>query len=76
MSGDESGKKSPLMTPGEAARALHVHVRTLTRWEQAGKLRAIRTLGGHRRYLTSEITAILDGWKKRAVVPEQRQGEE
>lgn len=55
----------PLMTPGEAARALHVHAKTLTRWEQAGKLRAIRTLGGHRRYLASEITAIQDGWKRR-----------
>jgi len=35
---------------GEAARALGVSITTLRRWEATGKLAAIHTVGGHRRY--------------------------
>jgi len=35
---------------GDAARALGVSITTLRRWEASGKLLAIHTVGGHRRY--------------------------
>jgi len=35
---------------GEAAQALGVSITTLRRWEATGKLSAIHTAGGHRRY--------------------------
>jgi excisionase family DNA binding protein len=50
---------NPLMTPAEVATAFRVDPKTVTRWAKAGKLSSIRTLGGHRRYLESEVRAIL-----------------
>jgi predicted site-specific integrase-resolvase len=41
------------------AAAFRVDPKTVTRWAKAGKLNSIRTLGGHRRYLATEIHAIL-----------------
>lgn len=49
-----------LMTPGEVAAAFRVTPRTVTRWADAGHLTAIRTLGGHRRYLRSQIMTALE----------------
>ena len=43
------------MTIGEAAKALGVHVSTLRRWEEEGRLVPERTKGGQRRYLRAEI---------------------
>jgi excisionase family DNA binding protein len=53
------GDPVPLMTPAEAAAALHVDANTLARWSKTGKLTAVRTPGGHRRYLTSEVARML-----------------
>lgn len=39
-----------LATIGEAARFLGVSAQTLIRWERDGRIRAARTLGGHRRF--------------------------
>jgi excisionase family DNA binding protein len=36
-----------------------VDPKTVTRWAQAGKLSAVRTLGGHRRFLESEVMELL-----------------
>ena len=44
-----------LLTPAEVARLFRVDPKTVTRWATAGKITAIRTLGGHRRYRQSEI---------------------
>lgn len=49
-----------LMTPGEVASALRVHVRTVTRYANAGKLTFDRTLGKHRRYHRSSVEAFLN----------------
>lgn len=49
----------PLLTPAEVAQMFRVNPKTVTRWARAGKLNAIRTLGGHRRFRTSEVEAVL-----------------
>ena len=48
-----------LLTPSEVAAMFRVDPKTVTRWAKAGKLSSIRTLGGHRRYRASEVTALL-----------------
>ena len=47
-----------------------VHKR-FTRWAKAGKLSCVKTLGGHRRYLASEVNALLEGAlpQQRTVIP-------
>jgi excisionase family DNA binding protein len=50
---------SALLTPAEVAAAFRVDPKTVTRWAKSGKLNSIRTLGGHRRYLESEVLAKL-----------------
>jgi excisionase family DNA binding protein len=53
-------KEEPeLLTPGEVASRLGVKPTTVTRWAKAGKLTAIRTLGGHRRYRAADVHQIL-----------------
>lgn len=49
-----------LLTPAEVAAMFRVDPKTVTRWAQAGKLTAIRTLGGHRRYRESEVSKLLN----------------
>ena len=49
-----------LLTPAEVAKLLRVDPKTVTRWAKAGKLTAIRTLGGHRRYRQSEVQNLLN----------------
>ena len=48
-----------LLTPSEVASLFRVDPKTVTRWAKAGKLTAIRTLGGHRRYRQSEVLGLL-----------------
>ncbi len=50
----------PLLTPSEVAAMFRVDPKTVTRWAKAGKLSAIRTLGGHRRYRESEVKGLLE----------------
>lgn len=50
-----------LLTPAEVAALFRVDPKTVTRWAKAGKLSAIRTLGGHRRYRAAEVYALLEG---------------
>lgn len=59
MNRSQAVTSNPLMTPAEVATAFRVDPKTVTRWAKAGKLSSIRTLGGHRRYLESEVLAIL-----------------
>ena len=49
-----------LLTPSEVAAMFRVNPKTVTRWARAGKLTAIRTLGGHRRFKASEIRRCLE----------------
>jgi excisionase family DNA binding protein len=51
-----------LLTPSEVAGLFRVDPKTVTRWAKAGKLTAIRTLGGHRRYRESEVKALMNSF--------------
>jgi excisionase family DNA binding protein len=55
-----------LLTPSEVATLFRVDPKTVTRWAKAGKISAIRTLGGHRRFHEDEVRQLLGG------IPEQR----
>ncbi len=57
-SGRDSGR---LMRPGEVAGVLRVDPKTVTRWADEGRLRSVRTAGGHRRFSEADIRAILNG---------------
>ncbi|MCU1457520.1 MAG: BldC family transcriptional regulator [Actinomycetia bacterium] len=49
-----------LLTPSEVAAMFRVNPKTVTRWARAGKISAIRTLGGHRRFRAAEIHRFLE----------------
>ena len=53
-----------LLTPAEVAKLFRVDPKTVTRWARSGRLSAIRTLGGHRRYRASEVYRLLE-WQER-----------
>jgi excisionase family DNA binding protein len=57
MTEGNNGSDEPdaLLTPSEVAQLFRVNPKTVTRWARAGKLSAIRTLGGHRRFRASEV---------------------
>jgi excisionase family DNA binding protein len=59
MSINRAGDQEVLLTPAEVAKIFRVDPKTVTRWAKAGKITAIRTLGGHRRYRQSEIQALV-----------------
>jgi excisionase family DNA binding protein len=59
MSMQRPGEQEVLLTPAEVAKMFRVDPKTVTRWAKAGRLTAIRTLGGHRRYRRSEVQALL-----------------
>jgi excisionase family DNA binding protein len=54
MSDDE------LLTPAEVGRVFRVNPKTVSRWASTGKIRSIRTLGGHRRFYRSEVERAID----------------
>ncbi len=53
-----------LLTPAEVAALFRVSPKTVTRWARSGRITAIRTLGGHRRFRASEVRAILEGGER------------
>jgi excisionase family DNA binding protein len=52
-------RKERLLTPHEVANAFRVDPKTVTRWAQQGRIKSIRTPGGHRRFYESEVRALL-----------------
>ena len=52
-------ERKELLTPAEVAELFRVNPKTVTRWAQSGKISAVRTLGGHRRYRRDDIEAQL-----------------
>lgn len=50
-----------LLTPCEVRTAFRISKKTLWRWTRDGKLTSIRTIGGHRRFRSTEVAALLNG---------------
>jgi excisionase family DNA binding protein len=48
-----------MLTPGELGRLLHVNAKTVTRWAVEGRLEAVRTPGGHRRFPLAVVLRFL-----------------
>ncbi|HET9597750.1 MAG TPA: helix-turn-helix domain-containing protein [Anaeromyxobacteraceae bacterium] len=60
LDGDASGTdagsdQADLLTSGDVARLLGVASATLKRWTDAGRIPCVRTAGGHRRFLRSDV---------------------
>lgn len=53
-------RSDDLMTPSEVAKLFRVTPKTVGLWEMAGRISAIKTLGGHRRYRRQEIMSYYD----------------
>jgi putative resolvase len=51
---------SKLIDIKEASELLGLNPKTLRRWDDEGKLKAIRTFGNHRRYKLEDIEAIIN----------------
>jgi excisionase family DNA binding protein len=49
-----------LLVPAEVAELFRVDPKTVTRWSQLGKIKSIRTLGGHRRFRVGEVRRLLN----------------
>ena len=56
----DRNETNDLLTPTEVADLFRVNPKTVTRWAKSGKISAIRTLGGHRRFSATEILKHLD----------------
>lgn len=56
--------ESDLLTPAEVANLFRVSPKTVTRWARSGKLTALRTLGGHRRFRASEVKDLLERFEE------------
>ena len=54
-----------LLTPAEVAALFRVNPKTVTRWARSGKINAIRTLGGHRRFRASDVRQHLEMAERR-----------
>jgi len=59
--------ESDLLTPAEVAAMFRVSPKTVTRWARSGKLTALRTLGGHRRFRATEVKDLLERFEEIAV---------
>ena len=53
-----SDKIDTLINIKQTSKMLGVCVDTLRKWDKSGKLKAVKTIGGHRRYKLSEIKAM------------------
>ena len=49
-----------LLTAAEVARMFRVSASTVALWARKGKIRAVRTLGGRRRFYRSEIERAIE----------------
>jgi excisionase family DNA binding protein len=56
---DENVADDALLTPAEVASLFRVSPKTVTRWARSGKLTAMKTLGGHRRFRAGEVRTAL-----------------
>lgn len=64
MMRNEIPQAERLLTPAEVAQMLRVDPKTVTRWARDGRLRSIRTPGGHRRYSAAQVGEFANGWSR------------
>ena len=55
-----SPRRERLLTPGEVASLFRVDTKTVARWAASGRLRSVRTPGGHRRFRESDVNPLLE----------------
>jgi excisionase family DNA binding protein len=65
---DEHQAPDALLTPSEVAALFRVNPKTVTRWARSGKITAIRTLGGHRRFRASEVRQYLEAAERSEIL--------
>ena len=54
-----------LLTLEEASEILGVSKITLRRWDKSGKFKALRTIGGARRYSEEDINNLINNMRKK-----------
>lgn len=64
------------MTPREVAGLFGVRTTTVARWVREGVLEALKTPGGHRRYLRSEVTKLCEATDSQHEDPQRKQLEQ
>ena len=64
----EAHDDETLLTPSEVAAMFRVNPKTVTRWARSGKITAIRTLGGHRRFRASEVRQYLEAAERSEIM--------
>lgn len=57
---DSAGDNGRLLTVSEVAGLFGVSGKTVSRWAREGRIQAVRTLGGHRRFREPEVQRLLD----------------
>jgi excisionase family DNA binding protein len=56
---DQCRRADQLLTPGEVAAIFRVDSKTVNRWAASGRIRCIKTPGGHRRFERTDVLALL-----------------
>lgn len=59
VKGEKMTSSTTLLRPKEVAALFSVDSRTVTRWAAAGRLKSVRTLGGHHRYPADAVHELL-----------------
>lgn len=72
VSAGKTAHMEPTFSTVEVARRLGVSVQTVQRWVDDGKLRAWKTLGGHRRIDASDANALFRAFSSAPVTQEER----
>ena len=67
-------KSAKLILPRDAAKILAISYPTLKQWIYKGKLRTVKTAGGHHRVPESELDKFLYRKSERSPVDERREG--
>jgi excisionase family DNA binding protein len=58
-----------LLRPGEVAAMFGVNAKTVARWAKEGRIRSIRTPGGHMRIYAEDVRALLAEHRMEATRP-------
>lgn len=66
---EEAREEEEYLTPGEAARILHVSPKTISRWADRGLVPYVVTLGGHRRFPRKAVVAAAQRMTSRGDTP-------